>query len=176
MARKARVYSPSGYSHVIVKGIGGMVLFEASEDYAFFLNRMKEYSEETKLCICAYCLMNNHVHLLVYDADKSLPLFFKKICVSYSWYFNHKHGRTGHVFQDRYKSFEKLMEEMMCNAFMTWADIWNIILRSGDKEKLRVYECGFVSELNHQMEKIEMLVNAGLGKDNIVDEMGYTYG
>ena len=106
MARKARVYSPSGYSHVIVKGIGGMVLFEASEDYAFFLNRMKEYSEETKLCICAYCLMNNHVHLLVYDADKSLPLFFKKICVSYSWYFNHKHGRTGHVFQDRYKSFE----------------------------------------------------------------------
>ena len=65
---------------------------------------------------------------------------------------------------------------MMCKAFMTWADLWNIILRSGDKEKLRVYECGFVSELNHQMKKIEMLVNVGLGKDNIVDEMGYTYG
>ena len=75
----------------------------------------------------------------------------------------------------RYRAFEKLMEEMMCCASMTWADTWNNILRSGDKEKLRVYECGFVSELNHQMEKIETLANAGLGKDDIVDGMGYSY-
>ena len=93
------------------------------------------------------------------------------------WRMRHVVDHLSGLYKDhRYKRFEKLMEEMMSNAFMTWADIWNTILRSGDKEKLRVYECGFVSELNHQMEKIEMLVNAGLGKDNIVDEMGYTYG
>ena len=53
---------------------------------------------------CAYCLMENHVHLLVCDPKQKTPLMMKKLGVSYAQYFNRKYDRTGHLFQDRYLS------------------------------------------------------------------------
>jgi len=104
MAREARRFSISGYLHVIIRGIGKQLLFEEPADNLFFLSILKRFSRETKVTVCAYCLMDNHVHLLLYDTEKQIPLLMKKLGVRYSAYYNEKYERTGHLFQDRYKS------------------------------------------------------------------------
>ena len=104
MPRKARQKSCSGFVHVIVRGIGKQILFEETSDYLFFLSILKKNAPENNIIICAYCMMDNHVHLLLFDEEQHLPVFMKKIGVSYAVYYNQKYQRIGHVFQDRYKS------------------------------------------------------------------------
>ena len=104
MPRSARIMSRTGYMHVIERGIGKQVLFESADDFKFYLDRLKKYCLETGVKVCCYCLMNNHVHLLLHGDLNSLSLTMKKIGVSYSWYYNKKYSHVGHLFQDRYIS------------------------------------------------------------------------
>ena len=104
MPRQPRRSSGSGYMHLVVRGIGKQVLFEEREDFRFFLSKLEQFCRETGVKVCAYCLMDNHVHLLVHDEKANTPLLMKKLGVSYSRYYNRKYDRTGHLFQDRYLS------------------------------------------------------------------------
>ena len=104
MPRQARTNSSTGYLHIIARGIGKQILFEEAEDYRFYLSILERFSAETEITVLAYCLMDNHVHLLVLDKEGKAPLLMKKTGVSYSGYFNRKYNRSGHLFQDRYKS------------------------------------------------------------------------
>ena len=104
MARAARQLSESGYMHLIVRGIGRQVLFEDRMDRVRYLSLLRRFSEETGVSVCAYCLMENHVHLLVYDPKGQTPLLMKKLGVCYAQHFNRKYDRVGHLFQDRYQS------------------------------------------------------------------------
>ena len=102
MPRKPRNYGQ--FFHVIVRGIGKQILFEDEKDRIKFLDSMRRYRDETKIGILAYCLMENHVHMLIKDVDSNLSMFMKKLGISYAAYYNKKYERTGHLFQDRYKS------------------------------------------------------------------------
>ena len=104
MPRHARQMSTSGYMHIITRGIGRQLLFEEPEDYQHYLKALDRYCTETHVNVCAYCLMENHVHLLVYGETEQIILLMKKLGVSYSFYFNRKYDRVGHLFQDRYRS------------------------------------------------------------------------
>ncbi len=104
MPRRARIMSASHYMHIIVRGIGKQLLFEDDRDYRYYLKKLELYCMDTEVRVCAYCLMDNHVHLLVKGETESIILLMKKIGVSYSWYYNKKYDRVGHLFQDRYKS------------------------------------------------------------------------
>ncbi len=104
MARTARKLSPTGYLHLIVRGIGRQVLFEDREDHVYYLSLLRRYSTETEVTVCAYCLMENHVHLLVHDPKGHTPLLMKKLGVCYARHYNRKYERVGHLFQDRYQS------------------------------------------------------------------------
>ena len=104
MARQARKLSDSGYMHVIVRGIGRQLLFETAEDHTFYLEALKQYSQAVGVTVCAYCLMEDHVHLLMYDPEQRIPTLMKKLGVRYSYYFNRKYDRIGPVFGDRYRS------------------------------------------------------------------------
>ena len=84
MPRQPRQRSESGYLHLIVRGIGRQALFEEWEDYQFFLSILERFSRETRMIVCAYCLMENHVHLLVRDKGEQAALMMKKLGVSYS--------------------------------------------------------------------------------------------
>ena len=117
MARQARNNTCGCYLHVIVRGIGKQLLFEEPQDYRYFLWLLEKYSKDTFVDVCAYCLMENHVHLLVYDSEGKIPLFMKKLGVSYSYYFNKKYERTGHLFQDRYQSERIDNDEYLFTAF-----------------------------------------------------------
>ena len=113
MPRKARSGPCSGYRHLIVRGIGKQLLFEVRADYLYYLSILEKYSMETDIAILAYCLMENHVHLLIFDRNNQTSQFMKKLGVSYSGYYNRKYECTGHLFQDRY-----LCENIDSNAYL----------------------------------------------------------
>ena len=104
MPRLPRLQSLSDINHVMLRGIGHMDLFYENEDYQRFLNSLMQYKAEENVIIHAYCLMSNHVHLLLQALPDQLPVFFKRLEVSYALYFNGIHGHIGHLFQNRYKS------------------------------------------------------------------------
>ena len=104
MPRKPRQYSNSGYLHVIVRGNGKQILFEESGDYRFYVTLLERYSCDEDITVVAYCLMENHVHLLLHDKARRTSSFMKKLDVSYAGFFNSKYERVGHVFQDRFQS------------------------------------------------------------------------
>ena len=104
MPRTARKRSESGYYHVLIRGIGKQNIFEDDDDRQRFVDTLKRYKQELKFEIHAYCLMGNHVHLLIKDVEDKLDLILKKIEGSYAYYFNWKYERSGHLFQDRFKS------------------------------------------------------------------------
>ena len=79
-------------------------MFEEAADYQRFLSSLERICGETEVKICTYCLMENHVHLLVCDPKGHTPLMRQKLGVSYSQYFNRKYDRSGYLLQDRYKS------------------------------------------------------------------------
>lgn len=110
MPRRARSMSESGFMHIIERGIGKQILFEDTQDFRHYLNRLERFCLETEVKICAYCLMNNHVHLLVHGEPDSTILLMKKLGISYSEYYNKKYDRVGHLYQNRYKS-EKIEDE-----------------------------------------------------------------
>lgn len=105
MARQARVESESGIYHAIIRGVNRQLIFIDDNDRTFFLNRLLLHKKSCEIEIHAYCLMPNHVHLLVRDTNHNLSLFMKKLQVSYARYFNSRYDRVGHVYQDRFKSF-----------------------------------------------------------------------
>ena len=111
MAREKRKSSESGYLHLITRGNNRQILFEEEEDYRFYLSRLGKYTREQEITINAYCLMDNHVHLLVNDRQNHTPDLMRKLGVSYTNYFNRKYERSGHLFQGRYLS-EPIRDEV----------------------------------------------------------------
>lgn len=104
MPRKARKKSASVIYHVMLRGIDRQLIFEDAEDYERFLSILQECREISCFKLHAYCLMGNHVHILLKVQDDSLETIFKKIGGRYVYYYNVKYQRVGHLFQDRFKS------------------------------------------------------------------------
>lgn len=113
MPRKQREKSGTGIYHVMMRGINHQDIFEDESDYWKFLKllRMQTHPEDKQshqlpahLTLYAYCLMSNHVHLLVREQDEGLVAPIKSIAISYAQYFNYKYEHSGQLFQDRFKS------------------------------------------------------------------------
>lgn len=113
MARQARKISGSGIYHVMMRGINRQNIFEDAEDYHRFtvlLYQMAHPVDDggkplpSRCVFYAYCLMSNHVHLLMREASESMASVVKRIGVSYAQYYNKKYLHFGHLFQDRFKS------------------------------------------------------------------------
>ena len=104
MGRLAREKSSTGIYHVIIRGVGKQILFEEDEDYYYILHKIEKYKADQDIKVYCYCLMENHVHMLIYDRMDTLDCFMKKIGISYAAYYNHKYNRVGVLIQDRFKS------------------------------------------------------------------------
>ena len=109
MPRKSRIYSESKIYHIILRGIDKQLIFCDDEDRIIFLNQLLITIEKFKYEIYAYCLMSNHVHLVLKIKDEVLAKAIQSIEIRYSKYFNQKYERTGHFFENRYKS--KIVED-----------------------------------------------------------------
>ena len=104
MPRQARKVSELNIYHVILRGINRQIIFEEDNDYLQFISILKYYKNRCDFKIYAYCLMNNHIHLLIEHSSTNMETIMKKIEVKFVRWYNTKYQRVGHLFQDRYKS------------------------------------------------------------------------
>lgn len=104
MPRQARIYSETGIYHIMTRGNEKKKIFLDDEDRRHFIYTLFEKASEEESDIYAYCLMDNHVHLLLHEDGVNIARLMKRINVSFVYYFNKKYKRVGHLFQDRYRS------------------------------------------------------------------------
>lgn len=104
MPRQARKKSNSGIYHIMLRGINRQRIFEDEEDCLRFLETLQKYKSQCEFELYAYCLMGNHIHLLMKEGKDDLTQIFKRIAGSYVYWYNWKYHRCGHLFQDRFKS------------------------------------------------------------------------
>ncbi|MDS1029681.1 transposase [Bacillota bacterium LX-D] len=104
MPRTGREKSKSGIYHIVLRGINRQTIFEEEEDSLKYLKTLQDFKEKSGYQIYAYCLMGNHIHLLLKEGQEELGIIMRRIGASYVYWYNWKYGRCGHLFQDRYKS------------------------------------------------------------------------
>jgi len=104
MPRSSRIDLAGLLQHVIVRGIEQRNIFFDDVDRRFFLSRFSKLLEEVKIDCLAWALLPNHLHLLLRPKQTKLAAFMRRLLTSYAVYFNLRHGRSGHLFQNRYKS------------------------------------------------------------------------
>lgn len=104
MPRQARKKSKSGIYHIMVRGINRQSIFEDDEDRRKFIETMKESVQRSEASIYGYCIMGNHVHMLIKETKESVSFTMQRICSSFVYWYNWKYDRFGHLFQERYKS------------------------------------------------------------------------
>lgn len=104
MPRHARKLSESKIYHVILRGNNRQHIFIDHEDKERIISTIGIKKEEDRYQIYAYCVLDNHIHMVVKEGKDNLSRVIKRIATSYAFYFNQKYKRSGHVFQDRYKS------------------------------------------------------------------------
>jgi putative transposase len=111
-------YGGEQFYHIYSRGVAKQPIFLDTQDYEVFLSLLKRYLSDKpaksdarvsypwyqpQLELLAYCLMPNHIHLLVYQHEaRILPDFMRSLLTSYSMYFNRRYKRVGPVFQSRY--------------------------------------------------------------------------
>ena len=104
MARGPRFISNSKVYHIILKGIDSQDIFYEDQDKNFFLKQISVTKEEFNYTVYSYCLMVNHVHLVIRCEDVFLSSAMKSLLVRYVHYFNKKYDKTGPLMQNRFKS------------------------------------------------------------------------
>ena len=104
MPRTARKTSMSNIYHVMMRGVNRQAIFENDGDRLHFMSVLKECKEISGFRLHAFCLMPNHLHFLIEPAGEPLDLVFRRIGVRYAVWYNRKHQRAGHLFQDRFRS------------------------------------------------------------------------
>ena len=104
MPRSARKKSATDIYHVMLRGINRQDIFQDEEDYRRFLRTLSECKALSGFELLCYCLMPNHVHLLIRVKNEPLDKIFRRIGSRYVYWYNAKYERVGHLFQDRYKS------------------------------------------------------------------------
>lgn len=104
MPRTARLDIPGQLYHITARGIERRDIFLDDSDRDFFLNRFSALLLETESACLAWSLMTNHIHLLLRTGPSGLAAFMRRLLTGYAVYFNRRHQRAGHLFQNRYHS------------------------------------------------------------------------
>jgi len=104
MPRQARKRSKTGIYHIMLRGINQQQIFEDSEDFEKFLQVLKDCKAISEFKLFAYCLMGNHIHLLIQEDKEPIEQIMKRIATRFVYWYNIKYQRVGHLFQDRFKS------------------------------------------------------------------------
>ena len=128
--------------HIILRGNDKIDIFYDNQDRKMFFKVMKITKEKFKYNIYSYCLMNNHIHMVIKIKDEFLSKALQSLEIRYSAYFNKKTNRTGHLFQNRF--FSKKIEDL--NYFLT---VCKYIHRNPEKaniEKTQDYQWSSFNE------------------------------
>jgi len=104
MPRGAREKSKTGIYHIMLRGIDKRDIFLSRTDYEKFIEYIGKTKEKVEFQVYAYCLMTNHIHMLLKTEKQEIGDIVRRITVGYAQYHNIRNGRTGHLFQNRFKS------------------------------------------------------------------------
>lgn len=104
MVRQARVRGENGVYHVMLRGVNRQDIFFDDGDYQRFLDILAQKKSEQQYEVYGYCLMSNHVHILLHEKTDTISRIMSRVGTSYAWWHNQKYERSGHVFQGRYRS------------------------------------------------------------------------
>lgn len=104
MPRPIRLKSETGIYHVMARGNRRKNIFHDDEDKNRFINILVQKKKDDKFTLLAFCIMDNHYHLLIREEKESLSSIMKMINSTYAVYYNNKYEGIGHVFQDRFRS------------------------------------------------------------------------
>jgi len=104
MARQLRIEYPGAIYHVTVRGNARQDIFADTHDRERFLRRLSESVETYGVRLYLFCLMPNHVHLVLETPSANLSRFMQSLETGYTVYYNLRHGTVGHLFQGRYKA------------------------------------------------------------------------
>ena len=117
MSRLPRNYTNTPFFHVITQGIEKSYIFEKAEDIKYYVKIMYKIKEEHDINIIAYCIMNNHTHMLAETKSiEQLSKYMQRINTTYGKYYNKKYNRVGYVFRDRYKAEGIYSEKHLYNC------------------------------------------------------------
>ncbi len=103
-AARSRKESEAGIYHVVSRGVGRQMIFEDDDDRKRYLDLLQKETAEHRGEVLAWCLMDNHVHVLLRVELDDLSESMRAINSAYAMYFNKRHGRVGHLMQGRFKS------------------------------------------------------------------------
>lgn len=92
----------TGFYHVCARGTGKQLIFESDDDRWELLELMRDCCREAGVTVVAWCLMGNHVHLVLADYDDRMSAAMHRLLLTYARRFNKRTGRTGHLFQNRF--------------------------------------------------------------------------
>lgn len=116
MPRTKRVLSPTNTYHIMLRGVNHQQIFEEEYDYLKFLSILRECQQISQFSLYAYCLMGNHVHLLLAVKEEPLDLCLKRIQNRFVFWYNTKYERIGPLFQGRFKSEPVADEKYLLNV------------------------------------------------------------
>lgn len=104
MPRMARKKTYDAIFHVMCRSISEVDLFKDDDDKVVYLNLIKKYQKLYEFRVYGYCLMDTHAHIIIDANGSDISRVMHSINFSYAQYFNRRHKRHGHLFQDRFKS------------------------------------------------------------------------
>lgn len=104
MARTARAISKTGCYHITARGNAKIAIFDSERDRIKFKELLVQMLTRYQIVCYAWCLMENHIHLIVEDKEGNISIFMRDLLTAYSKYFNWVTQRTGHVFENRFHS------------------------------------------------------------------------
>jgi REP element-mobilizing transposase RayT len=113
MGRPVRELVAGGVYHVVARGNRGARIFRDDSDYGEYLNLLAEAVGRCTWHLLVYCLMTNHIHLLIETPEPNLATGMQWLHGKYGRYFNDRHDLFGHLFQGRYKAVRQQTDEQL---------------------------------------------------------------
>src|SRR5215475_4228346 len=129
MGRKPRLEVEGGLYHVMSRGNNRQRIFDDENDYEKMLRLIQDTKTKLPFYLYAYCLMTNHIHLLMEQQQSALSRIMHRLLIAYSRYYNRRNGRVGHLFKERYKA-------MLCQSNQYLAELVRYIHLNPVRAKL----------------------------------------
>ena len=169
MSRFPRSYIKTPFFHVITQGINKSYIFEKPEDIKYYIKIMHNLAKEQKIKIIAYCIMNNHAHILIETQEiRELSKYMQRLNTKYGKYYNKKYDRVGYVFRDRYKSEGIYSEKHLYNCMKY---IYENPVKAGICNKAADYPFSNYKKIDKKINGKYTFIDVEQNKEKICEEI-----
>ena len=159
MPREARIDYPGALHHVVGRGIERRNIFKEKTEKNEFLRRLKSILSKNSMQCYAWCVMDSHFHLLLLTGSTPLSEFMRRLLTGYAVNYNNTHKRSGHLFQNRYKSILCDKDEYLM-LLIRYIHLNPVRAKKVDINKLAGYPWTSHKEIIHKQKKEDKIIEA----------------